>query len=202
MDEIRISAEPVELPINRCNWPDAYPYSPDAKATLRLSPDGKNLIIRYEVKEDGTAALTGEDNGPVWTDSCCEFFIKPQGSEGYYNIEANAAGHILIGYREPSGFKSHAPAEVLAAVERKPSLGRGTFAEKPCGPWSLELRIPATSLFRHDWEKWDGMKASFNLYKCGDNLSKPHFLSHAPITGVRAPNFHLPQFFRPVSFVL
>ena len=38
-----------------------------------------------------------------------------------------------------------------------------------------------------------------NVYKCGDNLSQPHFLSWQPIHTDK-PNFHVPQFFGEVEF--
>ncbi len=65
--------------------------------------------------------------------------------------------------------------------------------------WSLMLKIPATALFRHDFSSWSGMKVRMNLYKCGDNLSKPHFLSWQPID-MPQPNFHVPQFFGEAEF--
>ncbi len=46
----------------------------------------------------------------------------------------------------------------------------------------------------HKFHSWDGIKAKANVYKCGDNLSKPHFLSWNPIHHP-TPNFHLPEFF-------
>ena len=42
---------------------------------------------------------------------------------------------------------------------------------------------------------WDGLRARMNLYKCGDDLSHPHFLSWQPIEAPK-PNFHLPAFLR------
>ena len=38
-----------------------------------------------------------------------------------------------------------------------------------------------------------------NLYKCGDNLNQPHFLSWSPIT-LDKPNFHCPDFFGTLIF--
>ena len=38
-----------------------------------------------------------------------------------------------------------------------------------------------------------------NLYKCGYNLSHPHFLSWRPIR-TEKPYFHRPEFFGEVTF--
>lgn len=38
-----------------------------------------------------------------------------------------------------------------------------------------------------------------NLFKCGDELSHPHFLSWQPIR-TEKPDFHRPEFFAQVRF--
>ena len=74
------------------------------------------------------------------------------------------------------------------------------FAErKGDNRWSLTLAIPPQALFRHALTDWSGLKARMNLYKCGDDLSCPHYLSWRPV-GTPAPDFHRPEFFEPVFF--
>ncbi len=63
----------------------------------------------------------------------------------------------------------------------------------------MTLAVPASALFRHRLGSWCGVEARMNLYKCGDKLTKPHFLSWKPIDAP-APDFHLPQYFRTVQF--
>ena len=38
-----------------------------------------------------------------------------------------------------------------------------------------------------------------NLYKCGDSLARPHYLSWQPVATPH-PDFHRPEFFKPVLF--
>ena len=61
------------------------------------------------------------------------------------------------------------------------------------------MAIPPQALFRHDLKTWNGLEARMNLYKCGDNLSHPHFLSWRPIA-TEKPDFHRPEFFERVKF--
>ena len=83
------------------------------------------------------------------------------------------------------------------------------YTTLPCGEpfaeragdnrWSLTLAIPPQALFRHALTDWSGLKARMNLYKSGDNLSHPHFLSWRPIR-TEKPDFHRPEFFGEVTF--
>jgi len=186
------------LQIASCNWPAEYPYAPSVQA--RLFHNGAYLFIRYDVSEKYTAALAAEDMGNVWEDSCCEFFIS-LGDGTYYNFESTCIGTLLMTNRK-SRNEDVCPASiaVLDSVLRWPSLGRNPFTEiSGDNNWSLILAIPATALFKQQLTSWDGVKAKANLYKCGDKLSEPHFLSWNPIA-LPSPDFHCPAFFADLEF--
>ena len=192
-------AEIEPQPVACCNWPAEFPYAPEV--SFRMFHTGDRLMLRFDVAESYTAALVTEDNGEVWTDSCVEFFIAPD--EGlYYNFETTCIGRMLL-----SGRKSRtedvqpAPAEVLASVKRFTTYPFGEpFAErKGDNRWSLTLAIPPQALFRHALTDWSGLEARMNLYKCGDRLSHPHFLSWKPVR-TEIPDFHRPEFFEAVTF--
>ncbi len=186
--------------IGCCNWPSEYPYAPEV--SFRMFHTGSWLMLRYEVAEQYTAARVTEDNGEVWTDSCVEYFLAPD-ETGYYNIEATCIGRILISNRK-SRTEGVVPAsrEVMDKVLRMPSLGTEPFEEREGdNRWSLTLAIPPQALFRHEINDWSGRKMRMNLYKCGDNLTKPHFLSWQPIL-TEHPDFHRPEFFTDIEFDL
>ena len=74
------------------------------------------------------------------------------------------------------------------------------FEETRLGhPWELTVGIPASALFRHNIDTWQGLKARINLYKCGDRLSCRHYLSWRPIDSPK-PDFHTPRCFVAVQF--
>lgn len=192
-------AEIEPQPVACCNWPAEFPYAPEV--SFRMFHTGDRLMLRFDVAESYTAALVTEDNGEVWTDSCVEFFIAPD--EGlYYNFETTCIGRMLL-----SGRKSRtedvqpAPAEVLASVKRFTTYPFGEpFTEREGdNRWSLTLAIPPQALFRHALTDWSGLEARMNLYKCGDRLSHPHFLSWKPVR-TKNPDFHRPEFFEAVTF--
>ena len=175
-----------------CNWAEEYPYAPNV--TFKMFHTGEKLYLRYYVKEGYTAARVAKDNGEVWTDSCCECFLSLDG-EAYYNIETTCITRMLIGYRAKGQEAIHAGDDVLSQVERHSTLGTEPFEERVGeNEWVLTLGLPTAIFHQHDIASWSGLKLKANLYKCGDNLSKPHFLSWQPIA-LPQPCFHCPEFF-------
>lgn len=195
-DEIPEAAAHVKVGVN--NWPDQFPYSPRAEAFLWHT--GNRLHIVYRADEEHVAATVEADNGPVYTDSCMEFFIAFD-NNGYYNIESNCIGKILMSHRRGRDLDIHyAAADTLGSIERTPSLGTAPFeCKKAAGPWQLRLDIPASAFFKHSLASFKGVEARANIYKCGDKLPVPHFLSWNAITAEK-PNFHLPEFFASIIF--
>ena len=179
-----------------CNWAEEYPYAPNV--TFKMFHTGEKLYLRFDVEEGYTAARVAEDNGKVWTDSCCEFFFSLDG-KAYYNVETTCIGKMLIGYRQKGEAAIHAGEDILSQVERLTSLGTEPFDEQVGeNKWSLMLGLPTSIMHQHKIESWSGLKLKVNLYKCGDNLSKPHFLSWQPIA-LPKPCFHCPEFFTAIE---
>ncbi|MEG0467442.1 MAG: carbohydrate-binding family 9-like protein [Mucinivorans sp.] len=183
------------------NWPSEYPYAPSAN--FSVAHDSDALYIRFRVIEDCAMALVSEDQGPVWTDSAVEFFISFDDT-GYYNFEFNCIGRALLAFRKQKPSPTVAPPEVMAIIERDSTLGGECFAERFLDTgdrvnWELNVKIPREAFFKHKIETLDGLMARGNFYKCGDNLSKPHYLSWNPID-TPTPNFHVEQFFGDLAF--
>ena len=180
------------------NWEKDYPYRPDVH--FQMAHNGRELFVRFSVREKAAMALATADNGDVYKDSCVEFFIAVDDSGYYYNFEFSCIGTLLLGYRPGRNGAVHSRPENIATIKRYASLGNAPFAEKTLdAPWELIAAIPANALFAHHLETWQSMNARMNLYKCGDNLSTPHYLSWAPIHTPQ-PDFHRPEYFMPVQF--
>lgn len=181
-----------------CNWPAEFPYAP--QVAFRMFHTGDWLLVRFDVAEQYTAARVTRDNGEVWTDSCAELFIALDDTL-YYNFETTCIGRMLLGAHKSREEAEHAAPEVLASVKRYTTLPFGEPFDEREGDnrWSLTLAIPPQALFRHALKTWSGVEARINLFKCGDKLSHPHFLSWRPIATER-PDFHRPEFFREVTF--
>ena len=179
--------------IDQVNWPEAFPEKPEV--TVAVTNDHEALRLRYHVKGEQLRAVTTEDQGPVWEDSCVEFFCQVPGEERYMNFECNCIG-AMVASRRKSRTEDVQPLspEEMARIERKCTFPREAFEEKDgLIEWEVELRIPLDLIFR-------GSKPVFpqtlrvNFYKCADKTKKPHFLSWHPIH-LPKPNFHCPEFF-------
>lgn len=184
-------------PIGCINWPE-HSYKPDVKFVI--AHDCDKIYLKFDVNEDVTAALATEDDADVHKDSCVEFFVSVDG-KSYYNYETNAIGALKLHYKDSERNKSLASQEVLDSIERVSTFPRKAFteAEATTNKWSMMLVMPKESMFQHKIESFAGLTMSANFYKCGDDLSKPHYLTWSKIDAP-APNFHLTEFFDTIRF--
>lgn len=183
------------IPISIINWQE-FSYTPKVEFAVCWSETG--LFINYWVNEEVTAALTLNDNGSVWKDSCVEFFVSPESNEYYYNFEFNCIGVLLLAYGNSRHNRKPAPEGILKGVARFSSLEKKTFTETHTEPWDLLVIIPPSAFFMNPGFTFREMTMKANFYKCGDGLSKPHYLSWKPITSDH-PDFHRPEFFSAID---
>ena len=197
------------------NWPKEFPYAP--KMEVALAHTGDRLLLHYRVEEDCVRAAAEADGGRVWEDSCCEICLQPntekpsfqQAEIPYYNIECNCAGTLLVAKGEDRHDRQPATAKTMQSANRWSSLmktavssanGRFTLPLKDGKvSWHMALVVPATALFDSGITDFSGQKMRGNIYKCGDSLTTPHFLSLFPIDTPQ-PDFHRPEFFREFTF--
>ncbi len=185
--------------VTNANWSADYPYKP--AFSFRMAHTSQSLIIEYRVREASIASVAGRDNGRVWEDSCCEFFSQLPGDDFYYNMECNCTGRLLIGCGPVRKGRHLAPASVLDKVQRWSSLGSGDIAlVEGDFSWNMVLIIPKDAWFQSNVQSFDGMKMKANIYKCGDKLSQPHFLSWNKID-IETPDFHRPDFFGEMRMI-
>ena len=194
------------------NWPKEFPYAP--KMEVALAHTGDSLLLHYRVDENCIRAAAEADGGRVWEDSCCEIFLQPSSPithhpTPYFHIECNCAGTLLIGKGEDRHDRQPATAATLQLANRWSSLmktavsgenGRYTIPLKDGKfTWHMALVVPATALFDSGITDFSGQTLRGNIYKCGDCLTTPHFLSLFPIDTPQ-PDFHRPEFFGELTF--
>lgn len=186
-------------PIACCNWPEEFSYTP--QVAFRAAHDGEHLYLRYEVREQVTRALQSVDGKPVCADSCVEIFLRPSLDDPrYYNFEFNAIGRLYAACRTGRRDPEYLDEEQRTRVERYASLGSEPFEEcQGDNCWQLLVVISARALCNHKIADFSGRRMAMNLYKCGDGLTQPHYLSWAPIATPH-PDFHRPEFFAEVVF--
>ncbi len=179
------------------NW-KAFSYKPEVRFSIAWAPG--HIIYKYYVRESVIRARFTEDNAPVWQDSCVEFFVAPAGDGVYYNFEINCIGTCLAEKGLSRSPREKLQPNIIEKIRRYPSLGVAPIEEQTGNfSWDLLVVIPSDAFVDHQVEIRKGTSFRANFYKCGDELSQPHYLSWNPI-GTEEPDFHRPEFFGELKF--
>ncbi len=184
--------------IDTLNW-EKYSYRPDVK--FRIAYSEKEIFIKYYIAEDYVKAEKTEINQMVCEDSCVEFFVSPADDGIYYNFEFNSIGTCLLGSGTSREDSKLANRQIVERVRRLSSLDSRAFGEeRGIREWTLTVAIPVELFFRHKIKNLEGLTFRANLYKCGDKLSVPHYLTWNEV-GTCEPDYHQPEYFGELMFV-
>lgn len=176
----------------RNGWPG---NDAPAEAAFTISYDDEYLKVSFTTTA-GTRLECRTDQGPVSADSCVEFFMRPEGSDEYWNFEFNCAGVANASHRRTRPEPVRLTAEELASIVRRPE---GDVPDGCCDtprtwrlavaiPWRLTGIVPAA-----------GTRFKANVYACASKALRPYYMSFAPIA-TEKPDFHRPEHF--VDFIL
>lgn len=180
IDSPEWSKAPVaEITVNP--W-EGYAKAPHTTFQILRTPDG--IALRFHTEETHLRAEVTEENGEVWTDSCMEFFLKPDNNDvNYLNFEINPKGVLML------GIGANIEKRRLITVDRK-IFDIVSVANE--GDWTLKFFIPDSFLLTQFGEISPVCKA--NVYKCGDLTDHEHYAMWSEIETAR-PAFHVPDFF-------
>lgn len=183
----------MEYKIDKVNWPEAFPEKPEV--SVEVSNNHEFLHLHYRVRGAQLRAVTTEDQGPVWEDSCVECFCQVPGEPYYMNFETNCIGAMVASRRKGRAEDVRPlPPEQMAQIERRCTYPRQAIAEQDgLFEWEVEIKIPLSLIFANQAPAFPQV-LRVNFYKCADKTKKPHFLSWQPIP-LPKPDFHCPQFF-------
>jgi len=184
--------------ISTVNWP-GYVNKPEVRFNIGYGES--EIYLKYYVKESFVKAEKGSSNQSVCEDSCVEFFVSPDSTDGiYYNFEFNPIGTCLLGKghgREDS--KTVDPA-YIGKIRRMGTMGTAPFTEKTGEHyWELTIAIPLEAFAGKEIGNLKGKTFRANFYKCGDSLTQPHYLTWNPV-GTAKPDYHRPEYFGKLIF--
>ncbi|MCG8452953.1 MAG: hypothetical protein MI717_07220 [Spirochaetales bacterium] len=168
-------------------WGKAFPSPAQATVSMNWSPT--LFTLTFEVDEP---VLRAQETNPwqVHQDSCVEFFFSLSGENTYYNLEANPLGCLLFASGEGREHRHDLSEEQGRLIQIEGShVGREECPED--GSWWLRMGIPPQAV---GLEHWEVSELRANIYKCGDALPQPHYLSWVPLSSAN-PDFHRPQDF-------
>ena len=180
--------------------PEHFPFT-----EAKIAYDNLAIYVIFRVKDRYVKAVTSTHQGPVYKDSCVEFFFSPDdnSTDGYFNLEMNCGGTMLFHHQVlPRTNQVHVAEEDIQLVEVAHSLPEIVDPEiEEETTWCVEYRIPFSVLASyHDFPiPENGTSWRANLYKCADDTSHPHWLTWAPID-LPGPDFHQPDFFGTLKF--
>ncbi len=182
--------------IDTINW-QKFDYQPKVSFCIAHTKDA--IQLKFNVEEQYILAQTKATNGEVYKDSCVEFFITFD-NEHYYNFEFNCVGTRYLAYGANRNNREKINPAIVEQITTASTLGDKTFQEKEGNfSWSMEINIPKSCFVYSDIKDFSGMEARANFYKCGDELTRPHFLTWQPIN-TENPDFHQIKYLAPVKF--
>ena len=160
----RLSSElPIDAKWNKSQWKgieslevqnymgDMPSFRPTVKAKMLY--DESNLYVIFQVEDRFVRSITTKINGPVWKDSCVEFFFSPNSTLPlqYFNLETNCGGTPLLSFREnPESELNRLPDEEIQRIEIATSLPKVNDPEitDPL-TWTIEYRVPLDILTKY-----------------------------------------------------
>lgn len=152
---------------------------------------GDAFAVRMRTGELNPRTEVKELNGPVYTDSCMEFFFMPdpEHSKEYVNWEFNSAGTLFISIGTDRFDRRNLEISRYKDYFRvKTEVGKDG--------WEIRYRIPYEFLREYfpGFQVRKGARMKGNFYKCADKAKWPHYGCWADID-LPEPDFHCPQFF-------
>ena len=191
-----LETQTVTNSINTINW-EEYPYLP--KLSFRIGHINKEIWLKFYVEEKNILAQETRTNGDVYKDSCVEFFISVDG-KNYYNFEFSCIGTIHLAHGTGRGNREFVDKQTVEKIKIKSSLGNQPFEERSGNfKWEMMIRIPLECFAFDKITTLEKLKATANLYKCGDETSEPHYVTWNPV-GTENPDYHQPEYFGKIYF--
>lgn len=182
--------------INQYPWGKTDEFQ---RVRFKIAHDNRNLYLHYDVVESEMIATYLEHNSPVCKDSCVEFFIAIEEDTNYYNFEFNPLGTCLLGWGPDRYNRQLLDIKTIDLIEVKTKIKRTHQNGLTAFNWKIFTKIPLSTFSLNNIKSFKNIKAKANFYKCGDNLSKPHYITWNNIKSEK-PDFHLKTYFGNLEF--
>jgi hypothetical protein len=186
-----------EIPLACFSWEKP---SPTPEVGFKIAHNNESVFLHYHVREDEMLARYSQHNQPVYTDSCVEFFIAFDDEPNYYNFEFNSLGTCLAAWGPDRNQRKSIAPELLGQIQTRTMINRKNKEQSPRFDWQICIQLPVSIFIHNQISQLSGSGARANFYKCGDDLSEPHFISWKKIE-TSTPDFHQPAYFGELSFL-
>lgn len=171
---------------------------------VKVAHDEESIYVIFKVDDQYVHCIVDEYQGPVYRDSCVEFFFTPSTdlSNGYFNLEVNCGGTALFHFQKEGGQRVRIPRSEFDKIELAASMPRIVDPEiQDPVTWTLEYRIPIAMLEQYTQVERPGSGVEWraNFYKIADRTSHPHWLTWSFVDHP-TPRFHMPEYFGTLRF--
>lgn len=165
---------------NEC-W-EGYATIPETTFKILKGPEGFSVLMN--TNEKNLRSECKKEDEAIHTDSCMEFFMKPDPWDlRYLNFETNPNGVMKI------GLGTHRDDRILLDDERS-KFSIVSIPED--GNWTLKFYIPDEFIKSHFKKPNPVFKGNF--YKCGEGTDHSHFGTWSRVHTPN-PDYHLTDFF-------
>ncbi len=186
--------------------PESSDHRPETH--VKLFYDDWGIYVIFRVRDRYIRCQHTQYLDPVYLDSCVEWFIQPHPDAGYFNIEINCGGALLVYYIEDPARDTQRRLKKYQKIPMELARQISIFHSLPAvidpeitesQEWRIELSVPFSffASFCGPAVTAPGQVWKGNFYKCGNATSHPHWASWSPLG---AYDFHRPQDFAPIKF--
>jgi Domain of unknown function (DUF1083). len=172
------------------------------RTEVKMMYTDESLLIIFRVHDRYVRSRIRKFNGPVYEDSCVEFFFSPDATrpEEYFDLEMNCGGTPLICYVPNKKEFTTEDIEKISIAHSMPAVVDPEIKEPVT--WTIECKIPFKVLekFSNLVRPSAGACWRGNFFKTASKTSNPHYVTWAIVKSSK-PNFHLPQFFGKLKFI-
>jgi hypothetical protein len=193
-------SEPIEIDQFLWTTPEDRPQT-----AVRALYDEEAFYLHYTVTDRHSYATTTTLNGPVWEDSCVEFFAtpRPRVRKAYLNFEVNCVGAYHLGYGPDRGNRALVERETAANIEVQASIdGPKKCPQNADDEWWVAAKLPfgvlsdltGVTISPSSETRWRG-----NFYRLRSH-PEPLYAAWNRIDTVE-PNFHRPSEFGELTFL-
>jgi hypothetical protein len=167
-------------------------------ASVALSHDDDNLIVKFDVIEKQLRRMATHHNDEVYEDSCVEVFLQREGSSIYRNFELSATMYELVGEGECLEKRVRLDPKRIDEIERSITIIENTTKRVH---YIIDEKINLRDWgFLNDGEKIEDLKLRCNMTKYGAKLEEPNRLTLFKMKEGYV-TFHDKTSFRPIKFV-
>lgn len=174
------------------------------RVEAKMAYNSKALFAIFRVQDRFVRATTTANQGPVYQDSCVEFFFTPESEkrQRYFNFEVNCSGKALFHYQSQprNGVAvSESSLDKIHVLSTLPSIVEPEYSSPLT--WLIAWRMPFETLkeYPNFTPPQAGSIWHANFYKCADKSSYPHWLTWVRIDNPK-PDFHRPDCFGELIF--